>query len=161
MELVMELARENMDQGTGGPFAAAVFDMPSGNLIAPGVNLVNSLNLSSAHAEVLALMAAQVRIGHYDLSSDPSRRFELVTSTEPCVMCLGAVLWSGVHHLICGARDVDARGIGFDEGPKPSDWVAELKVRRVDVTRDVCREQGIQLLQRYAETGGPIYNPAR
>jgi hypothetical protein len=33
----------------------------------------------------------------------------------------GAVPWSGVRRLACGARDEDASDIGFDEGPKMAD----------------------------------------
>ncbi|MCB1037647.1 MAG: nucleoside deaminase, partial [Acidobacteria bacterium] len=49
MALVVELSRENLRQGTGGPFAAAVFDGSSGRLLAPGVNLVEPAGCSVAH----------------------------------------------------------------------------------------------------------------
>ena len=41
---------------------------------------------------------------------------EMVASTQPCAMCLGATPWSGIRRLVCGARDEDAEEIGFDEG---------------------------------------------
>ena len=40
--LAIELSRRNVEEGTGGPFGAAVFDLETGALIAPGVNLVQS-----------------------------------------------------------------------------------------------------------------------
>jgi hypothetical protein len=47
--------------------------------------------------------------------------------------------------------------IGFDEGPKVSDWVASLEQRGISVTRDVCRDEAA-VLRYYAENGGMIYN---
>lgn len=107
MKLAVALARNNVERGTGGPFGAAIFDHETGRLIAPGVNLVTTAGCSVAHAEMVAIMFAQKMEGAFDLGSD-GRDYELVTSTEPCAMCLGAVPWSGVRHLICGARDEDA-----------------------------------------------------
>ena len=76
-------------------------------------------------------------------------------------MCFGAVPWSGISQLICGARDEDARGIGFDEGSKLSNWVAELNSRGISVLRDVLREEAVAVLNQYARTGGSIYNTGR
>jgi tRNA(Arg) A34 adenosine deaminase TadA len=117
MRFVIALARENVQRGTGGPFAAAIFD-EKGRLVAPGINLVTSSNCSVLHAEIVALMLAQKSLARYDLSDGGRQRFDLVATTEPCAMCFGAVPWSGVQQLVCGARDEDARAVGFDEGPK-------------------------------------------
>lgn len=158
MELVIDLARRNVDAGTGGPFGAGVFDMRSGRLVAPGVNLVMSAGCSVLHAEIVAIMLAQRRTGTFDLGGEGMPAMQLVASTEPCAMCLGAVVWSGVRSLVCGARDADARRIGFDEGPKPGDWVAELTARGIPVVRDVARSSATAVLDHYLANGGVIYN---
>jgi tRNA(Arg) A34 adenosine deaminase TadA len=157
MRLVLELARQNIEHATGGPFAAAVFDLPTGQLIAPGVNLVTSANCSIAHAEMVALSGAQQKVGFYNLS-DNRRRCQLVTSTAPCAMCLGAIPWSGIVSLVCGARDEDARAIGFDEGDKPADWASRLHKRGIEVIQNIHREEAKALLRKYADAGGCIYN---
>ena len=159
MDLVIDLARRNVAAGTGGPFGAGIFDMRSGRLIAPGVNLVMSAKYSVAHAEIVAMMIAQNRVGSYDLGGDGLPPMELVSSTEPCAMCLGALVWSGVRRLVCGARDADARAVGFDEGSKPNDWIGGLKARGIAVLSDVKRAASIQVLEDYAARGGVIYNP--
>lgn len=158
MARVIELARRNVGEGTGGPFAAAVFEMDSGRLVAAGVNRVMATNCSVAHAEILAIMAAQKIVGSYDLGGEGMPAMELVCSTEPCCMCLGAVVWSGVRRLVCGARDTDARRIGFDEGPKPDDWVGDLESRGIDVMRDVARRKAVSVLNDYVDRGGVVYN---
>ncbi len=158
MALVIELSRLNIDNATGGPFAAGIFDVQSGKLLAPGVNMVVTGNLSVLHAEIVAMMIAQRIIGHYDLgSSSMGGSYELVATTEPCAMCLGAIPWSGIRYLVCGARDEDARSVGFDEGVKPPGWVRSMKDRGIRVLRDVLRSEAAGVLKRYHESGGIIY----
>lgn len=157
MRFVVGLARRNVERKTGGPFAAAVFESDSGRLVAAGVNLVEASNCSIAHAEMIAVALAQQALEHYDLGADRIAR-ELVSSTEPCAMCLGAIPWSGVRRVVCGARGEDACGIGFDEGAKPPNWVAALQERGIEVARDVLRSESRAVLQTYLDSGGPIYN---
>lgn len=156
MRLVLQIVADNIRSG-GGPFAAAVFDQ-QGRLLSIGMNLVTPANCSVLHAEVVALILAEQALHSYDLSQHGQRHMQLVTSCEPCTMCLGAVIWSGVDSMICGARDEDARAIGFDEGPKPEHTFAELEQRGIHITRDVLRQEAIDLLQHYQSSGQPIYN---
>lgn len=158
MRLVVELSRLNVRNGTGGPFGAAVFERESGRLVAPGVNLVVGSGCSVFHAEMVAIMLAQKTFGTFDLGGQSIPPCELVASTEPCAMCLGATPWSGVESLITGARDEDARAVGFDEGAKMTEWAASLEDRGISVRLDVLREEAAAVLQEYAELGGEIYN---
>ncbi len=158
MRLAVELSRENVRRGTGGPFGAAIFERDSGRLIAPGVNLVVTEGCSAFHAEMVAIMVSQQSTGSFDLGAPGMPACELVASTEPCAMCLGATPWSGVRGLLCGARDEDAGAIGFDEGPKPPHWPRRLEERGITVIQDVLREEAVAVLREYAETGGEIYN---
>lgn len=158
MRLAVALSRENVNQGTGGPFGAAIFERDTGTLVAPGVNLVVTAGCSVFHAEMVAIMVAQRRTGSFDLGAEGMPAHEMVASTEPCAMCLGATPWSGARSLICGARDEDAGAIGFDEGPKPPHWTRRLEERGITVARDVLREEAAAVLREYAATGGEIYN---
>ncbi len=64
MKLVLNLAQRNIEENTGGPFAAAIFERESGQLIAPGINIVTSANCSVLHAEIVAIMLAQKKSVH-------------------------------------------------------------------------------------------------
>jgi tRNA(Arg) A34 adenosine deaminase TadA len=161
MRWVIELARLNVAHGTGGPFGAAIFDQATNRLLAPGVNVVVASHCSVAHAEMMAIMIAQQALSRYDLGSEAGASCELVTSTEPCAMCLGAIPWSGVHRVVCGARGEDACQIGFDEGAKPTDWSRAWEQRGITVERDICREEARVVLNAYTRLGGPIYNSRR
>ena len=156
MRFALALARQNIENRTGGPFGAAVFEADTGQVVSVGVNLVETSNYSLAHAEMLALALAQQALGTYDLGGGATV-YELVTSTEPCAMCLGAIPWSGVRRVVCGAHGEDAAAIGFDEGAKPVDWVGELRRRGIEVVRDALREEAQAVLQQYAAMGGHIY----
>lgn len=160
MEFVIALSAANVARGTGGPFAAAVFDPGRGELLAPGVNLVVPCSNSVAHAEMVAIMAAEQIAGSHNLRRPGLPELELASSTEPCAMCMGAIPWSGIRRLVCGARHEDAESIGFDEGPKPADWRGEYARRGIEVLTDVGREEAMAVLRRYLESGGEIYNPA-
>ena len=85
------------------------------------------------------------------------RQFELFTSCEPCAMCLGATLWSGVSRIVCAATKDDAQAIGFDEGPVYKSSYDHLVSCGVQVTRNVMREEAASVLRRYGSSG-LIYN---
>lgn len=158
MPFVIELARRNVVEQTGGPFGAAIFETDSGRLIAPGVNRVVPIAISFAHAEITAIGLANQQLGVFDLGGEGLPLMELVASTEPCALCLGATVWAGVRKLVTGARDEDARAIGFDEGPKVADWQGALTSRGIDVVVDVMRVEATAVLDLYAASGAPIYN---
>jgi tRNA(Arg) A34 adenosine deaminase TadA len=158
LRLVIALAAENVRQGTGGPFAAAVLEQQSGRLLGAGVNRVTALGLSLAHAEMLALSLAQRALGDWNLGA--RQAVQLVTSCEPCAMCFGAIPWSGVSSLLWGARKEDAEAAGFDEGDKPADWAATLEARGIRTRGGVLRDEAAAVLQHYASGNGAIYHPA-
>lgn len=158
MQLTIKLAQLNIEHRTGGPFAATVFNMGTGELVSAGVNLVVSSNCSMAHAEMIAISSAQQKLESFDLGAAGVPHFELVASCEPCAMCFGALPWSGIRHLVCGARDEDARAIGFDEGPKHPHWIKELEKRGISVEIDICRSRAIEVLHDYSSHEGLIYN---
>jgi tRNA(Arg) A34 adenosine deaminase TadA len=159
MQLAIALAAENVRRETGGPFAALVVNEGSGELVSVGLNLVTRAGLSMAHAEIVALSLAQSALGHWDLSRPEN--LQLVTTCEPCAMCFGALPWSGIKSVVCGARKKDAESSGFDEGDKPDHWVRSLQRRGIVVQCSVLRSEAVQVLEQYRQNGGTIYNTDR
>ena len=159
MRLAVRLSSGNVMHGTGGPFGAIVVQHETGRVVGVGVNGVTRLGLSVAHAEIVALGLAQRAVGSWNLGEGGS--MQLVTSCEPCAMCFGAVPWTGITSLVCGARREDAEAAGFDEGDKPNDWIATLERRGIAVTVDVLRTEAADVLREYAKTAGAIYHPSR
>jgi len=158
MRLAIDLARENVVRETGGPFGAAVFESESGRLVAVGVNGVVRLSNCTLHGEMVAIMMAQARLGAFTLGAPGLPRHELVTSCEPCAMCLGATLWSGVRRLVCGAAREDATRLAFDEGPVFAESYRYLEERGVEIARGVLRDDARGVLELYRSRSGRIYN---
>jgi tRNA(Arg) A34 adenosine deaminase TadA len=158
MRLAIRLARENVERGTGGPFGAAIVEAETGRLVSVGVNSVVRLTNCALHAEMVAFMMAQRRVGSFTLHAPHLPAHELVTSCEPCAMCLGAALWSGVRRMVCGAAREDATRLGFEEGPVFPESYRYLEARGLVIARHVLRDDARAVLELYRGRGGMIYN---
>lgn len=158
MSLAIDLAKQNVLRGTGGPFGAAIFERATGAVLSVGMNSVVRLNNSTLHAEMLAIMMAQRRAGSYTLAASPASSYEIVSSCDPCAMCLGAVLWSGVRRLVTGADRDDATALSFEEGPVFPQSYSYLEERGVEIRRGVLRHDAAAVLELYRKQGGLIYN---
>lgn len=154
--LAIRLARLNVQHASGGPFGAAVFDA-AGTLVAVGVNRVEPLRLSLAHAEIVALVGAQRSRDRARLHEDGGH-YTLASSAQPCCQCYGAIVWAGIDALLIGARASDTESLaGFDEGPLPGNWVGELERRGIRVARDIRRDEACAVLIDYAARNGRRY----
>jgi tRNA(Arg) A34 adenosine deaminase TadA len=155
LEEVLALAREHVEHDGGGPFAAVVYRIDTGERLGAAVNTTIASCCAAAHAELQALSLAQQTIGSHTLDSLPC---VLVSSSAPCTMCLGAIAWSGVRRLVFASSRRDVEAIGFDEGPSTPRWRQELLRRGIGVRGPLRRRQGRAILALYLERGGPIYN---
>jgi len=158
MRLAVDLSRENVERGSGGPFGAAVFETDGGPLVAVGVNSVVRLDNSTLHGEIVAFMMAQRRLGSFTLAAPGMPSHEVFTSCEPCAMCLGAALWSGVVRVVYGASGDDVREVGFEEGPVFRESHDYLTSRGVSIEGGLLRDEAKAVLERYRDLEGPLYN---
>ena len=158
MAVAIDLARENVERRTGGPFGAAIFEQGSGRLVAIGVNSVVRLHNSTLHAEIVAFMRAQAALASFTLAPPGGPTHELFTSCEPCAMCLGAVLWSGVKRVIFAAHRTDATRLAFDEGPVFPESLEYLRKRGIQIEGGPLRDAARAVMEAYRQSGAPIYN---
>jgi tRNA(Arg) A34 adenosine deaminase TadA len=159
MAAVLRFARMNSQRGTGGPFAAGVFERDSGRLVVIGVNRVVPSNCSSAHAEVMVLSLAQNILGTYDLGGAGMPDHQLVVNWRTCAMCYGAVIWSGIRSLVLAGDGPELEAItGFDEGPIHPEWDKELAKRGIELIRDVLHDESVQIFRDFAASGSLVYN---
>lgn len=159
MAAVIRFSRLNFENGTGGPFAAGVFERETGKPVVIGVNRVMASNCSSAHAEVMTLSVAQQILGTYDLGGPNLPVYQLVVNWRPCVMCYGATLWSGIRSLaIAGSGPQLEEITGFDEGPIHPEWDKELNKRGIEVINNVLTDEAIAVYRDFANSGAVVYN---
>ncbi|OMI87395.1 tRNA-specific adenosine deaminase [Streptomyces sp. M1013] len=107
MEKAIELATTSVRNG-GGPFGALI--AKGGEIVALGNNQVTAGLDPTAHAEVSAIRAACKALDTFSLEG-----CTLVTSCEPCPMCLSSALWARVDRLVYSADRHDAAVAGFDD----------------------------------------------
>ncbi len=159
MAAVIRFSRLNYENQTGGPFAAGVFERDSGKPVVIGVNRVVPSNCSSAHAEVMTLSLAQHLLGTYDLGGPGLPAYQLVVNWRPCVMCYGAVLWSGVRSLVIAGSGPELEALtGFDEGPIHPQWDQELAKRGIELVNNVLKDEAMQVYRDFAASGALVYN---
>lgn len=158
MRLAIAIARENVVRDTGGPFGAVVAERDSGRVVAVGMNSVVRLSNSTLHGEMVAFMMAQQTVGSYTLNLPGRPVHDLYTSCEPCAMCLGATLWSGVKCVYYGAARDDAARLKFEEGPVFKASYEYLEERGLEIVGPLLRDEARAVLELYRQRSGKIYN---
>ena len=103
----LRLAERNVADG-GGPFSALVDR--DGQVVATGSNRVPLDRDPTAHAEVTAIRAACRTLDRFSLAG-----CTLVSSCEPCPMCLTSALWARLDRVVYAADRDDAADAGFDD----------------------------------------------
>ena len=107
LDRVVEDASRNVAAG-GGPFGALV--VRGDEIVATGVNQVTRALDPTAHAEVVAIRAACRALGDYRLAG-----CVLVSSCEPCPLCMAAAMWARLDRVVYAADRHDAAASGFDD----------------------------------------------
>ena len=108
LQEAMNLARENIATGRGGPFGAVV--VKNGEIIARACNEVLGTQDPTMHAEVNAIRQACKKLNHFELKD-----CVIYSSCEPCPMCLGAIYWARPKALYFAADRHCAARHGFDD----------------------------------------------
>lgn len=108
MREAIELARRALDDDVGGPFGSVV--VKDGRVVGRGRNRVLADRDPTAHAEVLAVRDACRSLGTHDLTG-----CTVYASSEPCPMCLGALLWARVARIVYAVDRAGAAEVGFDD----------------------------------------------
>ena len=108
LELAIELSRQGMEKGAGGPFGCVI--VKDGEVIGAGYNEVLSKNDPTAHAEIVAIRRACRKLNSFQLGD-----CDLYASCEPCPMCLGAIYWARPRRVIYANTRFDAAAIQFED----------------------------------------------
>ena len=99
-------ARIGMNNQEGGPFGAVV--VKDGKIIGASHNQVLLRNDPTAHAEVMAIRDACSNLKTHDLSGAV-----IYSTSEPCPMCLSAIIWSNIKEVYFGTNRIQVGEIGF------------------------------------------------
>lgn len=104
------------------PFGAVLVG-PDGRVLAEGYCQTHETGDPTAHAEVQALRQIGDRVPRTVLAAST-----LYASTEPCVMCAGAIFWAGIGRVVFG---LDAQRLRALRGSRPEQQDIALSCRTV------------------------------
>lgn len=103
-------------------------------IISRSSNMVELLNDSTAHAELIAITSAQNYLNSKNLEG-----CTLYATLEPCLMCYGAIYWSKINTIVYGASD---KKRGF------STYNLEID-RKIKIIKGVMEEESRELLDKF------------
>ena len=124
LERAIEISRQGMKSGQGGPFGCVI--VLGDEIIGEGCNQVTSSNDPTAHAEVVAIRQACNKLGTYQLTD-----CDIYTSCEPCPMCLGAIYWARPKRVIYANTREEAAAIEFDDDFIYGEIIAKMEDRKI------------------------------
>ena len=154
MQNVHNKTAEGVRNGKG-PFYAEIYDA-NGNLVISSSNSVVEDNCCLHHAEINTIKKAHEKFKEYSLAPE---NLTIYINAEPCIMCAGAIMWSGIKTVYFGVPSSEVEKItGFDEGYKPN-WIKEFKKRGITVYGNIEQQAGEKVLEDYVNSGRKIYKP--
>jgi tRNA(adenine34) deaminase len=133
--------REARKAYAAGEVPCGAVVVKEGRIISRAWNQVETLKDATAHAEMLALTAAQQSVGDWRLE-----KCTLYVTKEPCPMCAGAIVHCRPERVVFGVSD--------PKGGAAGGWINLLESNpplnhRCDVTSGVLGEECLYLLQSF------------
>lgn len=117
------------------PIGAVI--VADGRVIARAHNLVETLNDTTAHAEMQAITSASDVLGGKYLS-----KCTLYVTVEPCSMCAGALGWAQISRIVYGAGD-NKRGF--------SKYSTNVLHPKTTLTSGIMEEECSEIMKRFFE----------
>ncbi|HEX3504927.1 MAG TPA: nucleoside deaminase [Xanthobacteraceae bacterium] len=136
----MHLALDEARRGDY-PFGAVI--VKDGKILARGRNLGRTHDDPTAHGEMVAIRRCLSAHGSAALKGAT-----LYTSGEPCVMCMGAIIWCGVGRLIYAASVEQIAAKMNQIMISSSDVAAKAPFNPIKITGGVLADEAVPLLAR-------------
>lgn len=141
------LAEQAVSENTGGPFGAVI--VCDDQIVGRGMNTVLRDHDPTAHAEINAIRDATCQMANHDLG-----RCFLVSTSEPCPMCLMAAVWSGVQKIYYAAPHSLASRYGFRD-QKLAELINGRPIETIEVPE--FGFQAEQIFKTWKKRGGQTY----
>jgi tRNA(Arg) A34 adenosine deaminase TadA len=143
MEAAIREAYRGISRGDGGPFGAVI--VLKGKIVGSGHNEVLKRGEPTRHAEMCAIAkAARAFRSHLFLGAS------IYSTTEPCVMCFGAIHWARIPRLYFGTSVSDVKALGFNELTISNRRLKSLGGSPVEIIPGFLRDECRKLLEDWA-----------
>lgn len=147
MRRAIRCAKDGIAAGQS-PFAALIYELSAGRVLALEHNEVWARMDPTAHAEVTAIRRAAAAGRRIDFSG-----CWLWSTCEPCPMCMAAIHWAKLEGAIFGASIDDAAGAGFHELRLPAQTLLEAGGSPVRLAGPVLADECRQLFAEWKAAG--------
>ena len=139
MQHALELARSALARDE---FPVGCIMVCNGRIIARGARVGTRRKIPSEleHAEIIALR--ELEQGATSLNR---KKITLYATMEPCLMCFGALLISGIGTIVYAYEDAMGGGTSCDRSRLP----ALYKNSDVDIIGGVCRKESLALFKAF------------
>ena len=138
MQEAISLAKETAIKGDV-PVGALVVD-DSGKIIGQGANLREQDNDPTAHAEIVAIRNAAIKIGSYRLDE-----LTMIVTLEPCGMCAGAIIQAQLKRLVFSAFNLKQGAVG-----SVYDLIRNPRcINRIEIVSGILEIESTELMKHF------------
>ncbi len=141
MKVAIEEAENGINRGHGGPFGAVV--VKNGEIIGRGHNHVVTDSDPTCHGEIDAIRNACRNIDSFSLEGA-----DIYTTSEPCPMCLAAILWANINHVYYGCTIKENDMIGFRDEVFYNQMLISTKNLEKKLTQ-IDHDECLKLFEKY------------
>lgn len=103
-----------------------------------------------SHAELRAIEDAMEHLGGH-LCAEGGKDCVIYSSCEPCAMCMGAILYTGIEKLVYGATLEDSKECVNDILVKSQVVADNCKNRKIEIIKELHREKAVDILKMRGE----------
>lgn len=103
-----------------------------------------------SHAELRAIEDAMDNLGGH-LCAEGGKGCTIYSSCEPCAMCMGAILYTGIDRLVYGATLEDSKECVNDILAHACDVANVCSNRQINITPELEREKAAKVLKAWKE----------
>jgi tRNA(adenine34) deaminase len=135
--------RMALDEARQGDYAFGSVITRDREVIARGRNLGKTNDDPTAHGEMVAIRRCLADHGSASL-----RGATLYTSGEPCVMCMGAIVWCGVGRLVFAASVPQIGSLTNQIMIASAEVAARAKWDPIKITGGVLADEAMKLLRK-------------
>lgn len=126
------------------PYGAII--VKNGEIIGRSDSDVPVSKTAYSHAELRAIEDAMDHLGGH-LCAEGGKDCVIYSSCEPCAMCMGAILYTGIEKLVYGATLEDSKECVNDILVKAQVVADNCKNRNIEIIKEIHRDKAVEVLK--------------
>lgn len=99
-----------------------------------------------SHAELRAIEDAMQHLGGH-LCAEGGKGCTIYSSCEPCAMCMGAILYTGIDRLVYAATLEDSKECVNEILAKAEEIASSCKNRKIEIVKELHRDAAAEVLK--------------